>query len=42
MTKTEFQKRLEELEAKADAAGCFVVPATPLIDPDDIPEEGQS
>lgn len=35
MTKTEYQRRLEELEAQADAAGCCVVPATPLFDPDD-------
>lgn len=42
MTKTEYEKRLEELEAEADAAGCCVVPATPIPDPDDIPDEGQA
>ena len=35
MTKAEYQKRLEELEREADRRGCCVIPAEPLIDPDD-------
>ena len=36
MTKAEYQKRLEELEREADRRGCCVIPAEPLIDPDDV------
>ena len=39
MTKAECQRRLEELEAEADRRGCCVIPATPVMDPADIPEE---
>ena len=39
MTQEEYDKRLEELEAEADRRGCCVIPATPVMDPADIPEE---
>ncbi len=35
MTKAEYQKKLAELEREADRCGCCVIPAEPLIDPDD-------
>ena len=42
MTKAECQKRLEELEAEADRRGCCVIPATPVKDPADIPQEANA
>ena len=42
MNGEEYQKRLAELEAEADRRGCCVIPATPIPDPDGIPDEGQA
>lgn len=34
MTEAEYQRRLEEIEAKADEAGCCIVLAKPLPPPE--------
>ena len=34
MTKAEYDKRLEELEAEADRRVCCVIPAQPIPPPD--------
>ena len=38
MTQEEYDRRLAELEAKADEAGCCVIPAQPIPPPDGVPE----
>ena len=42
MTKAEYQKKLAELEREADRCGCCVIPAEPLIDPDDATAAGSA
>ena len=46
MTKEQYQKAREELEREADEKGCCVIPAEPLIDPDDagssVQDDGQA
>ena len=34
MTQAEYDKRLEDLYAKADEAGCCIIPAAPIPPPD--------
>lgn len=34
MTQAEYDKKLEDLYAKADKAGCCVIPAEPIPPPD--------
>ena len=39
MTEAEYQRRLEEIEAKADEAGCCIVLAKPLPEPEQPAKE---
>lgn len=36
MTQEEYEKKLEELYAKADEAGCCIIPAKPIPPPDGV------